>query len=111
VNDSLGEFEQILLFALLELDEDAYGGAIREAIEDRTSRVVSSGAIYTALARLEDRGFVTARIGDPVPGRPGRPRKYYRLEPAGARALRRSYTTLRAMAGGLAEKLDDAAEG
>ncbi|NKB87790.1 MAG: PadR family transcriptional regulator [Acidobacteria bacterium] len=111
MNDYLGEFEQILLFALLELGDEAYGGAIRQAIEERTGRVASSGAIYTAMARLADRRFVSARIGQPVPGRAGRPRKYYSLEPAGARALRRSYATIQAMAGGLAGKLDDAAEG
>lgn len=105
----LGEFEQLILFAVLELDDDAYGGAIRECIEERTGRVVSSGAIYTALGRMEERGLVSSRIGKPKEGRPGRPRKYYVLQASGARALRDSYTTIQSMAGGLIGRLDDVA--
>lgn len=107
----LGEFEQIILFSVLELGDDAYGGTIRETIERRTGRVVSSGAIYTALNRLADRDLVTSRVGAPTAGRAGRPRKYYSLEPAGATALRASYSTIQAMAGGLLSKLADLAEG
>ncbi len=101
----LGEFEQLLMFALLELEEDAHGVAIRRAIETKTGRVVSPGAIYTALERLAGRGLVTAEIGGSAPARGGRRRKLYRLEPAGARALQRSFTTLNRMAEGLAPKL------
>ncbi len=106
----LGEFEQLILFAVVELGDDAYGGAIRETIERRTGRVVSSGAIYTALGRLAERNLVTSTIGEPTPGRAGRPRKYYSLEPSGARALRTTYSTIQAMAGGLATRLDELAE-
>lgn len=107
----LGEFEQLILFSVLELGNDAYGVAIRETIEERTGRVVSSGAIYTTLGRLEDRGLVTSRVGEPVPGRAGRPRKYYTLTPAGARALMDAYETIQAMAGGLIPKLAELVEG
>lgn len=107
----LGEFEQLILFSVLKLGEDAYGVAIREAIEERTGRVVSSGAIYTTLGRLEDRGLVSSRVGAPTPGRVGRPRKYYTLKPAGARALMDAYETIQAMAGGLIPKLAEVAEG
>lgn len=103
----LGEFEQLILFAILELGDDAYGGAIRESIERRTGRVVSSGAIYTALGRMADRDLVTAEVGDSTGGGPGRPRKYYSIEPAGARALKESWSTIQAMAGGLIPRLDD----
>ncbi len=106
----LGEFEQLILFAVVELEDDAYGGAIREAIERRTGRVVSSGAIYTALGRLAERKLVTSRLGEPTAGRAGRPRKYYSLEPAGARELKATYSTIQAMAGGLIAKLTDLAE-
>ena len=58
----LGEFEQLILFSVVQLGDDAYGVAIRETIEQRTGRVVSSGAIYTALGRLEGRGLVTSRV-------------------------------------------------
>ncbi len=107
----LGEFEQLILFSVLHLGEDAYGVAIREIIEERTGRVVSSGAIYTTLGRLESRDLVTSRVGKPAAGRAGRPRKYYTLERAGARALEASYNTIQAMAGGSMSELTKLAEG
>lgn len=106
----LGEFEQLILFAVVELGDDAYGGAIRETIERRTGRVVSSGAIYTTLGRLAERNLVTSRVGEPTAGRAGRPRKYYSLEPAGARELRATYSTIQAMAGGLIARVTELAE-
>lgn len=106
----LGEFEQLILFSVLNLEHRAFGLAIREDIEGRTGRTVSSGAIYTALGRMEKRGFVSSAVADPVEGRVGRPRKYYTLEPAGARALRSTYDTIQAMAGGLIPKLERVAE-
>jgi DNA-binding PadR family transcriptional regulator len=106
----LGEFEQLILFSLLHLGDDAYGVAIRESIEERTSRTVSSGAIYTALGRLEERGMVSSRLDKPTDG-PGRPRRYYDLEPAGARSLMESYETMQSMAGGLIPRLAKLAEG
>ncbi len=109
--DYLGEFEQLILFSVVQLRDDAYGVAIRETIEQRTGRVISSGAVYTALGRLEDRGLVTSRVGEPMPGRAGRPRKYYALKPAGARALVATYSTIQAMAGGLISRLTDLADG
>lgn len=106
----LGEFEQLILFSVLYLGDDAYGVAIREAIEERTGRTVSSGAIYTALGRLEERGLVTSSTEDPQ-GRTGRPRKYYRLRREGARALKDAYATIQSMAGGLIPELTELAEG
>ncbi len=107
----LGEFEQLILFSVVQLGDDAYGVAIRETIEERTGKLVSSGAIYTALGRLADRGLVTSKLEEPSPGRTGRPRKYYTLEPAGARELMATYSTIQAMAGGLIPRLADLAEG
>lgn len=104
MNTYLGDFEQLILFSLLHLGDDAYGVTIRESIEERTGRAVSSGAIYTTLGRLEERGLVRADAGEPTPG-PGRPRKYYALTPAGARALLEAYSTMQAMAGGLIPRL------
>lgn len=111
----LGEFEQLLLFALLRLGDDAYGVTLRRELETRTSRVVSAGAIYTAMERLEARGLVSSVIGEPTPQRGGKRKKYYRLEKAGARALARSYEALHEMARGVIPKLaraasDDAGE-
>lgn len=106
----LGEFEQLILFSVLQLGDEAYGVTIRETIEERTGRTVSVGAIYTALGRLEERGLVRSRTEDPQ-GRAGRPRKFYVLRREGARALKDSYSTIQAMAGGLIAKLTEAAEG
>jgi len=106
----LGEFEQLILFSVVKLGDEAYGGTIREAIEQRTGRVVSSGAINTTLGRLAERKFVTWRLGGPTSGRVGRPRKYYAMTPAGARALKASYATIRAMADGLTAKVTRLAE-
>jgi len=106
----LGEFEQLVLFAVLRLD-DASGIAIHDEIEARTGRDVSPGAIYTTLGRLEVRGFVTSETLAPEPGRVGRPRKHYTLRPAGARALRDAYGSLQALAGGSIGKLKAIARG
>lgn len=106
----LGELEQLILFAVTALGDDAYGGAIRAHIEERSGRLVSSGAISTTLGRLEDRRLVVGRVGTPVPGRAGRPRKYYTLTPSGARDLHESYSALRAMAGGVLRRLGALAE-
>jgi DNA-binding PadR family transcriptional regulator len=108
----LGEFEQLVLFAVLRLQEgDASGIAIHDEIEARTGRDVSPGAIYTTLGRLEERGFVTSEVLSPEPGKVGRPRKHYTLQPLGARALRDAYTGLQALAGGSLGKLAQIAKG
>jgi DNA-binding PadR family transcriptional regulator len=105
----LGEFEQLVLYSAIQLGEKAYGASIRETIEARTGRVVSVGAIYTALRRLEERGLVTSRVGEPDGG-PGRPRKFWSVEPAGAQALMAAYDTIQAMAGGLLPRVSELAE-
>jgi DNA-binding PadR family transcriptional regulator len=101
----LGDFEQLILFALLRLGADAYGVAIREEIEARTGRAVSAGALYTALDRLETRGLVASRLGDPTPQRGGKRKRLYTVQPAGERALARVYESLRLMASGVAARL------
>ena len=108
---TLGEFEQLVLFAVLRLDADASGVAIHDEIEKRTGRDVSPGAIYTTLGRLEERGLVTSTIVTPASARVGRPRKHYTLRPAGARALRDAYGNIQALAVGLLPKLSDLARG
>lgn len=102
---NLGEFEQLLLFALLRLEDQAYDVTIRQEIERRTSRSVAVGTVYTALQRLEQRGLLSSRVGEPTPQRGGRRKRYYRLEPAGARALAASYESVQEMSQGLAPKL------
>ena len=107
----LGEFEQLVLFAVLRLDQDASGIAIHDAIEARTGRDVSPGAIYTTLGRLEERGLVRSTVLAPAAARVGRPRKHYTLRPAGARALRDAYDNIQALAVGLLPKLSALADG
>jgi PadR family transcriptional regulator len=107
----IGDFEQILLFAVLRLGEQAHGAAVRQEIERRIGRVISPGAAYTALDRLEERGFVQSRINETTVGSQARRRKYYRLSHQGARALSRSYGDLRDMAAGLLPRLNSLIEG
>ena len=107
---ALGEFEQLVLFALLELGDDAYGVSIRRMIEERTGRSLSAGAVYTTLKRLENRGLVRGRFGPPTPTRGGRRKRCYELLPEGARTLKTSYDNLSAMARGLLPRLDALAE-
>src|SRR5688500_2516745 len=101
----LGEFEQLLLFALVQLEGDAYGARIGKAIEQRTGRAVSPGAIYTALVRLEQRGLVRSELGETTSQRGGKRKRYYRIEPEGTELLRRLHEALTKMARGLAPKL------
>jgi DNA-binding PadR family transcriptional regulator len=101
----LGDFEQLILFALIRLGADAYGVTIRAQIEARTGRAVSPGALYTALDRLEKRGLVVSRLGDPTPQRGGKRKRLYTLQPAGERALARVYESMRLMANGVASRL------
>lgn len=103
--NALGEFEQLILLGILRLGADAYGVGIRRAIEESTGRDIAAGAVYTTLARLENRGLVTARLGDAPPERSGQRRKYYRVEPEGAAALYRAYSDVRNMAEGLVPEL------
>ena len=101
----LGEFEQLLLFAVLHLEDEAYGLRIREAIEAKTGRSISPGAVYTALDRLETRGLVSSTLGEPTPQRGGKRKRYYRVRPPGVELLRRSHESLARMARGLKPKL------
>lgn len=101
----LGDFEQRILFALVRLGPDAYGVPIRGDIEARTGRAVSAGALYTALDRLETRGLVSSRLGDPTPERGGKRKRLYTVQPAGERALADVYGSLRQMASGLTTRL------
>ena len=98
----LGEFEQLVMCAVMQLDESAYGAAIRTELLDRAGRDVSPGAIFTTLERLEARGLVTSTYGEPTQERGGRRKRFYRVTPDGRRALAASLETIRRMARGLA---------
>jgi PadR family transcriptional regulator PadR len=97
----LGEFEQLVMCAVLRLADAAYGAAIRHELLDRAERDVSPGAIFTTLERLEARGLVTSTYGEPTHERGGRRKRYYRVRPEGRRALAASLGTIRRMAQGL----------
>jgi PadR family transcriptional regulator PadR len=105
MSDALGEFEQLVMCAVLRLDDEAYGASIRQELKARGNRDVSPGAIFTTLERLEARALVTSRYGDPSPERGGRPKRFYELTADGRRALSRSLETVRRMARGLSPKL------
>ncbi|NKB87731.1 MAG: PadR family transcriptional regulator [Acidobacteria bacterium] len=96
----------MLLFAVLRLGDGAYGTAIRQEIASRTAQDLSPGAVYTALERLETRGYVASWFGEPTPERGGKRKRFYRVEAAGATALNRAYRALLAMGEGQAEHLD-----
>ena len=103
--ERLGAFEQLLLLALVRLGDDTYGVPIREEIEGRTGRLVSPGAIYTALHRLETRGLVRSRLGDASAERGGKRKRLYRLTARGAGAIAQAHSTMAQMAQGLKPKL------
>ena len=99
--DFLGEFEQLVLLALIRLEDEAYGMAVRREIEERADRDVSIGAVYATLDRLEEKGLVKSRIGEPTDARGGRAKKCFTITGVGARALERSQQALRQMLVGL----------
>lgn len=84
---SLGEFEQLALLAILRLGDEAYGVTIREEILRCTHRDVAPGALYTCLGRMEDKGLVRSRIGEPTPERGGRAKRYLTVTNSGRAAL------------------------
>ena len=90
---NLGEFEQVVLLAVLRLGDDAYAIPIREEIEARTGRSVARGALYTALERLESKRYLRSRMGEPLPERGGRSRRYFRSRRRGSRRCGRRAAT------------------
>jgi DNA-binding PadR family transcriptional regulator len=106
VNHGLGEFEQLVLLALLRLGAEAYGVAIRDEIEERTGRRVTLGAVYTTLLRLENKRLVATRLGEPTPQRGGRRKEFYRPLAAGRRELAASIEAVRSMTRGLTPTLE-----
>ena len=97
----LGEFEHIVLLALIHLKDDAYGMTIRMEIDERIGRSVSIGAVYTTLERLEKKGFITSKMGEATPQRGGKAKKYFVITPAGKRKLQEAKKNLEIMWQGL----------
>lgn len=99
--DYLGEFEHIIVLALLRLDDRAYGVTVRQEIQLRTRREVSIGAVYATLDRLEMKGYVKSRRGDPTPERGGRSKRFFRVTAKGVAAVNRAQRALHSMTEGL----------
>jgi len=104
----LGEFEQLVLLALLRLGPDTYGAAVSLEIEEQTGRSVSVSAVHTTLDRLEDKGFIRSRLGEPTPQRGGKRKRHYEVLPTGVRALQHAVRGLRRMTAGLDDVLGGA---
>jgi len=98
---NLGELEQVVLLALLRLGGEAYGAAIRAEIKARTGRSVTPGAIYPTLDRLEGRGLLHSRMGEPTPERGGRARRHVKITAAGLREVREAWRRTSALAAGV----------
>jgi PadR family transcriptional regulator PadR len=93
---SIGQFEQLVMTAILKCGRNAYGVTIHNTIEALSGgKTVSLGAVYATLDRLEDKGLISSWLADPTPERGGRSKRHYRLESNGERALRESALTAR----------------
>jgi PadR family transcriptional regulator len=101
----LGEFEQVVLLAILRLQDGAYAIPVREEIEARTGRQVARGALYTALDRLEQKRCLRSRMSEPVAERGGRSRRYFTVTAPGLAALRASRHALLSLWSGLEGRL------
>jgi DNA-binding PadR family transcriptional regulator len=99
--DSLGEFEKVVLLAILQLGGESYGAPILEEIETRSGQTPTSGTLYVALRRLERRGLLSSFFGDTTPERGGRAKRFFRVEPDAIRLLQRSQRLWSSMADGL----------
>lgn len=99
--DPLGEFEALVLMAVLRLEGDAYGMRIHQELKNQGGRLCSYGALYTTLDRLEQKGYVSSSVGEPTPERGGRAKKYFKVDGAGKAALSQSYQATLRMAEGM----------
>ena len=102
VETYLGEFEHLVLLAVLRLGAEAYAVPIRAEIEDRGGRSVARGALYTTLDRLEQKGLVRSRLGDALAERGGRARRYYSVSARGLASLRAARSSIDRLSEGLA---------
>lgn len=99
--DYLGEFEHMVILTLLRLDDRAYGVTVRQEIELRTKREVSIGAVYATLDRLETKGYVKSRLGEPTPERGGRSKRFFQVTAKGVAAVNRMHRALERLTEGL----------
>ncbi len=90
----LGGFELLVLLALIRIGDEAYGVPISEAIEESSGKEVAMGSVYITLERLEQKGFVSSRLGEPTAERGGRAKTYFRITAKGLREVRQARRTL-----------------
>lgn len=105
-NKFLGEFEQMVLLAVLQAGEEANGYAVRRTLEEDADRSVSKGAFYTTLDRLEGKGYLTWELREPTSDRSDLPQRHFSVTPAGLDELRRSRKALLTLWSGLERVLD-----
>jgi PadR family transcriptional regulator, regulatory protein PadR len=106
--DSLGQFEQLVLTAILTLRDDAYGVTIHSKVQELARpKAVSLGAVYVTLDRLEDKGLIASWLSDPTPARGGRAKRCYRVEALGERVLKESAVTAKRIWDTIAEVWGD----
>jgi len=97
----LGEFELLVILALMRLGDEAYGVPISREIERRSGREVALGSVYAALERLEEKGLVTSRLGDPTAERGGRAKRYFKVTAQGIHGVRETQKALTSLWRGL----------
>jgi len=102
----LGELEQLVLLAILRVGDEAYGVAILAELERQTGRAVSLATVHKTLARLESKGWIASRVGEPTAVRGGRAKRYYALTAPGHAALRHTVAVFERMTRGLALGLE-----
>lgn len=101
----MGEFEHLILLAILRLEDRAYGVSVIREVEARTGRDVSQAAAYLTLRRLEAKGWVQGREGEPTSRRGGRAKRYYDVTETGRGKLREARSSLLNMWTGIAKEL------
>lgn len=101
VADTLGEFEQLVLLAVLRLQSEAHAATVRETIEKGARRRVTRGALYATLDRLTTKGFLGWEVEESTPARGGIPRRRFHVTKPGLAALRHSYNAVRTLSRGL----------
>ncbi len=104
--ENLGELEQLVLLAVLQIGSEAYGVPVQAEIQRRARRDLTLGTIYKTLTRLQAKGLVDVRVGAPTAERGGRAKRFYSVTATGRRAIRSSLATLRRMSLGLDVGLD-----
>lgn len=103
----LGEFEVVVLLAVLHLGDAAFGSAIRDEIERRSRRRVSRGAVYITLDRLEDKGLLASKLAGASDSRGGRPKRFFSVTATGLKGVKHSVRMLARMQKGLEPLLGD----